>query len=109
MIQPLVDTLCRVYTIACPACGKGNTFPRYTRDVCRSSSNEPEGPHKELTSRHFTLNGNALPIEVSMGFSAIKSYMSTPKSLQKGLYKRSTQALDNAKIKGNQIEFIQHT
>lgn len=66
-----------------------------------------DGIHKELTSRRFTLNGNALSIGVSIGFSAIQSYTGTPKSLQEGLYKRSIQALDNAKSKGNQIEYIQ--
>ena len=43
----------------------------------------------------------------SIGFSTIQSYTGTPKSLQEGLYKRSIQALDNAKTKGNQIEYIQ--
>jgi GGDEF domain-containing protein len=66
-----------------------------------------DGLHKELTSRRFTLNGNALSIGVSIGFSTIQSYTGTPKSLQEGLYKRSIQALDNAKTKGNQIEYIQ--
>ena len=66
-----------------------------------------DGLHKELTSRRFTLNGNALWIGVSIGFSAIQQYTGTPKSLQEGLYKRSIQALDNAKTKGNQIEYIQ--
>ena len=66
-----------------------------------------DGIHKELTSRRYTLNGNALSIGVSIGFSAIQSYTGTPKSLQEGLYKRSIQALDNAKNKGNQIEYIQ--
>jgi diguanylate cyclase (GGDEF)-like protein len=66
-----------------------------------------DGIHKELTSRRFTLDGNALSIGVSIGFSAIQSYTGTPKSLQEGLYKRSIQALDNAKSKGNQIEYIQ--
>ena len=63
--------------------------------------------HKELTSRRFTINGDALSIGVSIGFSAIQSYTGTPKSLQEGLYKRSIQALDHAKIKGNRIEYIQ--
>ncbi|HAA78329.1 TPA: hypothetical protein DCE37_24795 [Candidatus Latescibacteria bacterium] len=66
-----------------------------------------DGIHKELTSRRYTLNGNSLSIGVSIGFSAIQSYTGTPKSLQEGLYKRSIQALDNAKNKGNQIEYIQ--
>lgn len=66
-----------------------------------------DGIHKELTSRRFTVNGNALLIGVSMGFSLIQSYTAPPKSLQEGLYKRSLQALDNAKIKGNQIEYLQ--
>ncbi len=66
-----------------------------------------DGLHKELTSHRFTLNGNALSIGVNIGFSAIQSYTRTPKSLQEGLYKRSIQALDNAKTKGNQIEYIQ--
>ncbi|MEE2754157.1 MAG: hypothetical protein VX910_09255 [Candidatus Latescibacterota bacterium] len=43
MIQPLVESLCRVYTIPCPACGTDNPFPRYRRDVCRASSSEPDG------------------------------------------------------------------
>jgi diguanylate cyclase (GGDEF)-like protein len=64
------------------------------------------GIHKELTSRRFTLDGNVLSIGVSIGFSAIQSYTGTPKSLQEGLYKCSIQALDNAKSKGNQIEYI---
>jgi len=66
-----------------------------------------DGIHKELTSRRFTLGGNALSLGVSIGVSAIQSYTGTPKSLQEGLYKRSVQALDNAKSKGNQIEYIQ--
>ncbi|MBS12280.1 MAG: hypothetical protein CME19_11840 [Gemmatimonadetes bacterium] len=66
-----------------------------------------DGIHKELTSRRYTLNGNSLSIGVSIGFSAIQSYTGSPKSLQEGLYKRSIQALDNAKNKGNQIEYIQ--
>ncbi len=65
-----------------------------------------DGIHKELTSRRFTLDGDVLSIGVSIGFSAIQSYTGTPKSLQEGLYKCSIQALDNAKSKGNQIEYI---
>jgi diguanylate cyclase (GGDEF)-like protein len=78
--------------------------PNLTEHQLRKRS---DGLHKELTSRRFTCNGNALSIGVSIGFSAIQSYTGTPKSLQEGLYKRSIQALDNAKTKGNQIEFIQ--
>jgi len=66
-----------------------------------------DGIHKELTARRFTINGETLSIGVSIGFSAIQSYTGTPKSLQEGLYKRSIQALDNAKSKGGQIEYIQ--
>ena len=51
MIQPLVDSLCRVYTIPCPACGTENPFPRYTRDVCRASSSEPDGHPLEVSFR----------------------------------------------------------
>ncbi|MEE2754158.1 MAG: GGDEF domain-containing protein [Candidatus Latescibacterota bacterium] len=63
--------------------------------------------HKELSSTRFTINGDTLSIGVSIGFSVIQSYTGTPKSLQEGLYKRSIQALDNAKAKGSKIEYIQ--
>lgn len=66
-----------------------------------------DGIHKELSSTRFTINGDTLSIGVSIGFSVIQSYTGTPKSLQEGLYKRSIQALDNAKAKGSKIEYIQ--
>jgi diguanylate cyclase (GGDEF)-like protein len=65
--------------------------------------------HKELTSRRFDINGNALSLPVSVGISGIQTYVGTPKTLQEGLYQRSIQALDNAKLKGNQVEVIQES
>ena len=65
--------------------------------------------HKELTSRRFDVNGNALSLSVSVGISGIQTYSGTPKTLQEGLYQRSIQALDNAKFKGNQVEVIQES
>jgi diguanylate cyclase (GGDEF)-like protein len=68
-----------------------------------------DGIHKELSFKRFTINGETLSIGVSIGFSAIQSYTGTPKNLQEGLYKRSIQALDNAKAKGSKIEYIQQS
>ena len=57
----------------------------------------------------FDINGNALSLPVSVGISGIQTYVGTPKTLQEGLYQRSIQALDNAKLKGNQVEVIQES
>jgi diguanylate cyclase (GGDEF)-like protein len=44
-----------------------------------------DGIHKELSARRFTINGDALSIGVSIGFSAIQSYTGTPpKACKKG-------------------------
>jgi hypothetical protein len=43
MVEAYTQQLCRSYTIACPACGTENAFPRYKRDVVRMKSSGPDG------------------------------------------------------------------
>ena len=37
------QALCRAYTIPCPACGTGNSFPRLKPDINRASKSEADG------------------------------------------------------------------
>ena len=61
--------------------------------------------HKDLTSRRFDLEGNALSFKINVGVAAVeRPHGGSAKALQDGLLNRSIQALDIAKIQGNHIE-----
>ena len=49
MDEDLIQQLCRVYPIKCPACSADNRFPRFKRDIYRAKSSEADGHPLGLT------------------------------------------------------------
>jgi diguanylate cyclase (GGDEF)-like protein len=43
MNEDLIQQLCRVYPIKCPACNTDNRFPRFKRDIYRAKTSEADG------------------------------------------------------------------
>ena len=64
-----------------------------------------EALHKDLTSRRFDLSGATFSLRVSMGISRQEVAKGTAaKDLKDLLYIQALEALDRAKLQGNQIE-----
>ena len=71
----------------------------------RQLQKRAESIHKDLASRRFDLEGNALSFKINVGVATVEQpHGDSAKALQNGLLNRSIQALDVAKTQGNHIE-----
>lgn len=63
--------------------------------------------HKTLTQRQFELDGDSFSLKICIGVSGLEipNQGDFTKQIQESLYTCSFQAIDTAKLKGNQIEF----